>query len=391
MTRSNVRKTARQRSEKDLPAFRPNSRQSANRQHAFVPTLPFHQPPPASLPMCRAATRSSTASSSTSSIGYSSDYHDYDPYDLRSATPYTTLPRYATPLERSRSSDSALYTEEPALTPSASSLSTHLPYRTSRRSSSLDSTFTDSPDCLPYLSNDSLPPSAAHTPASSYLNRAYDSQERELEKYRLARPRSAARRPGRQLSWEVEAEPEENRGGLGAPGDRRTYDTLPIYASRAGSSSMKRAMSEEETGELRSSAMTARSWSVDSYTSQDNLVEDKIEDISEDFVDGSEQGGYAGPSSRCLKAMMKARLADALWSSGILTVFALLFVVKAVWGGKIMSSTSVRSLFLNSSSRRNEVLTVFLIHSSRFSSSYSNTLSQDSYSSCTSQCRTVEK
>ena len=154
---------------------------------------------------------------------------------------------------------------------------------------------------------------------------------------------------------------------------------------------MKRAMSEEETGELRSSAMTARSWSVDSYTSQDNLVEDKIEDISEDFVDGSEQGGYAGPSSRCLKAMMKARLADALWSSGTLTVFALLFVVKAVWGGKIMSSTSVRSLFLNSSSRRNEVLTVFLIHSSRFSSSYSNTVSQDSYSSCTSQCRTVEK
>lgn len=148
------------------------------------------------------------------------------------------------------------------------------------------------------------------------------------------------------MSWEVEEEPGDDRFGLGAPSERRTYDTLPIYASRAGSRTVKRVMSEEELG---SSEMTSRSWSVDSYTSQDSLVDEKV---NEEYVDESNQGGYAGPSSRCLKAMMKARLADALWSSGILTVFALLFVVKAVWGDKIMSSTSVRSLFLTSSSRQ---------------------------------------
>ncbi|GAA5985127.1 hypothetical protein JCM5350_000851 [Sporobolomyces pararoseus] len=338
--------SAIRRSGKKGTPFRPTSRQSDNREHAFVPTLPFHQPPPASLPMCRTATRSSTASSSSSasSLGYSYDTHNS--YDLRSATPYTTLPRYATPLQRSRSSDSISFPRETA-TPS--STSTRLPYRTRHpvRSNSLDSSLShpESLEYLPYLPNDRSP-SNPPTPfsSSSYLNRAYQSQEQEMEKYRLDRPRSAARQPGRQNSWEVPL--TESFVALGTGEERRTYDTLPIYASRAGSRKTRRSneRAEEDEEEKYEGAMgdshgdltMERSWSEDSYLSHQYLTEKQASSDLIEERDGT--NGYAGPSSRCLKAMMTARLGDALWSAGIIVLFALLFIVKGVWAEEIVSS-----------------------------------------------------
>ncbi|GAA5971525.1 hypothetical protein JCM3765_001227 [Sporobolomyces pararoseus] len=338
------------RSGKKGASFRPTSRQSDNQEHAFVPTLPFRQPPPASLPMCRTATRSSTASSSTSSLGYTYDHHDT--YDLRSATPYTTLPRYATPLQRSHSSDLISFTRE-ATTPS--STSNRLPYRTqhSHRSNSLDSSlsYSESLEHLPYLSNDRSP-SNPQTPlsSSSYLDRAYQSQEREMEKYRLNRPRSVARRPGRQNSWEAPF--TEELVALGTSEERRTYDTLPIYASRAGSRKTRRTNEREEEeeeyeGALEESCETftmERSSSKDSYLSHHYMTEKQA---SGDLVEESEgTNGYAGPSSRCFKAMMKARLGDALWSAGIIVLFALLFVVKGVWAEEIISSRGLSFFIL---------------------------------------------
>ncbi|GAA5903189.1 uncharacterized protein JCM6883_002723 [Sporobolomyces salmoneus] len=328
--------------------FRPNSRQSDNREHAFVPTLPFEQPPPASLPMCRTATRSST--SSTGSVDYS-----YDNHDLRSATPYTTLPRHATPLERSHSSDLMSFSQHPA-TSTPSSASTRLPYRQSppNRSQSIDS--SESLEYLPYLSTsrDPAPRFSRHpeTPltTSSYLDRAYESQDRELEKYQLRRPQSTARRPGRQMSWEAPS--TEDLVALGNSEERRSYDTLPIYASRAGSKKTKRNdeadEEEEEAREEHGSPGTMeRTWSGDSYVSRDDLLEKRVRDVSCDMVEeGRTESGYAGPSSRCFKAMMKARLADGLWSSGILVLFTLLFVIKAIWAEEIVSSRSLSFFIL---------------------------------------------
>jgi len=313
--------------------------------------------------MCRTATRSSTASSSTSSIGsvdYS--YEGHDSYNLRSATPYSTLPRYATPLERSRSSDLISFSQQ-GQTPS--SISTQLPYRSQRplRSSSLDSSFSDSQslEYLPYLSNDHSPPAFSNplTPASSSnLDRAYESQERELEKCRL--PRSAARRPGRQMSWEAPLSPEVVVA-LGASEERRTYDTLPIYASRAGSRRTgEYRNSEEEEEEYDCGLAMNRSWTGDLYVSTDELTEKRGREVSHDLVEEKEGRGYEGPSSRCLKGMAKARLGDALWSAGILVVFTLLFVVKAIWTEEIISSQGVSLLLIFSLPKRQTHTSNFL-------------------------------
>ncbi|GAA5881659.1 hypothetical protein JCM16303_005531 [Sporobolomyces ruberrimus] len=334
--------TADRRSEKELSSFRPHSRQCDNKQHSFVPTLPFHQPPPASLPMCRTAThsRSGSSSSSSGSIEYSYDHHDT--YDLRSATPYTTLPRYDPSLWRSRSYESEIYADEqnPATTPS--STSTHLPYRvgTPRGQAPSASSPSASLEYLPYLPQADSPheSSLPTTPSSAYLNRAYDSQDRELEKYSLDRPHPVARRAGRETDWEG---PDDL--ALGTAQERRTYDTLPIYASRAGSRKTKRSEWEDEEceeEERTSASMSERSWSGDSYDSRVELTRTGAE-VSDDVIEERTGGGYAGPSNRCFKGMMKMRLGDALWSTGILTVFTLLFVVKALWTEQIISSRSL--------------------------------------------------
>ncbi|GAA5930937.1 uncharacterized protein JCM15063_002501 [Sporobolomyces koalae] len=323
--------------------FRPTSRHSNNREHAFVPTLPFHQPPPASLPMCRTASRASTASSSTSTADYSDlDYEQGEAYHLRSATPYGA----STPLQRSRSSDSDARRFSPTAT--ASSDSTRLPYRvlSPLRSSSLDSTLSESMQYLPEL--------ATATPTSddsaSAHDQAVESQRRELEKCRLDRPRSVARRPGRQMSWEAPGEYP-----LGSVEERRSYDTLPMYASRAGSQKIRRSHpeatkneddAEYEVYEVTSAEMSVRSWSAGSYESSIVNAGEKVQEISCDMVEDEKTGGYAGPSSRVFEAMRNARVADALWSLGIMTVFAILFVAKALWAEQIASSASLSSFIL---------------------------------------------
>jgi len=162
------------------------------------------------------------------------------------------------------------------------------------------------------------------------------------------------------MSWEAPLSPEVVVA-LGASEERRTYDTLPIYASRAGSRRTgEYRNSEEEEEEYDCGLAMNRSWTGDLYVSTDELTEKRGREVSHDLVEEKEGRGYEGPSSRCLKGMAKARLGDALWSAGILVVFTLLFVVKAIWTEEIISSQGVSLLLIFSLPKRQTHTSNFL-------------------------------
>ncbi|GAA5951098.1 hypothetical protein JCM21900_005723 [Sporobolomyces salmonicolor] len=344
--------------------LRPSSRQTGHVEDAFVPTLPFGAPPAASLPMCRSFSRSSAGSSSSGSssssaftypVPHSEEYYPHKTH-LLSATPYAPFPFSAEPLHRTSSAESALSSHPPYHTPTSASNSTHLPYYQTpslHRSGSYDSSFTVYSDGLPalaYLQHGS--PESCSSPRSALHDRAYHSQARALEKCQLQRPDPAARRMGREGSWDGERSWDGSDKaaaayfGLGSPEARKSWDTLPVYASRTGSRATRRPeglkppswRGEEEGMNRRSEGMSARSYSnssAGSFTSQDELLMADLDEVSYDLIAHTRRGGYAGPSSSCFKAMRSARVADALWSTGSLVAFAVLYTVKAAWASDI--------------------------------------------------------
>lgn len=239
------------------------------------------------------------------------------------------------------------------------------------RSGSFDSTL----EYVPSLSRHddggiSLPPSFPATPisssSSSSLDRARDTQDREFEKYRLARPREAAQRRGRQTSWDPPPPPPiPTRDALALlvrEDERRTSrDTLPpVYASRAGSRKTKRGWGhdveteDEWDDDVNDDYGFRMAWTrtlEGDEAGEKKEGEGRSDDVSSDLRHGDESDHeYTGPSSRCFKAMMRARLADALWSSATIVALAVLFVVKAVWAHEITSSRGVSfSLSLSAS------------------------------------------
>ncbi|GAA5911712.1 hypothetical protein JCM5296_000664 [Sporobolomyces johnsonii] len=363
--------------------LRPSSRQTGHVEDAFVPTLPFGAPPAASLPMCRSFSRSSAGSSSSSAFTYSAPHsEEYYPHQthLRSATPYAPFPFSAEPLHRSSSAESALSSHLPYHTPTSASNSTHLPYyrtATLQRSGSYDSSFTVYSDGLPalaYLQHGS--PESCPSPRSILQDRAYHSQARVLEKCQLQRPDPAARRMGREGSWDGSDKAAVAYFGLGSAEERKSWDTLPVYESRAASRATRRLegskapswRGEQEETSRRSEGMSARSYSnssAGSFASQDELLMADLDEVSYDLVAQTRRGGYAGPSSSCFKAMRSARVADALWSAGALVTFGVLYTVKAAWASDIANLPGL-AFFVLIVEHMLPLLVCFVIHATSY-------------------------